>query len=79
MTGPSLVSHQVRPGAIYIALLFPSELSFGLVRMTAIPAIDDTSNGKQHIYDAGKKPPPFGHALRAYWAFDPGFVNLNIG
>ena len=47
--------------------------------MTAISAIDDTSNGKQHTYDAGKKPPPFGHALRAYWAFDPGFVNLNIG
>ena len=77
MTGSFLVSHEVRPGAIYIEQFRCGPL--GLARMTAIPAIDDTSNGKQHTYDAGKRPPPFGRALRAYWAFDPGFVNLNIG
>ncbi|EPS93523.1 hypothetical protein FOMPIDRAFT_1170445 [Fomitopsis schrenkii] len=48
--------------------------------MTAIlPTDPGSGDGKQHTYDVGKKPPPFGHALRAYWAFDPGFVNLNIG
>ncbi|KZT73541.1 PLP-dependent transferase [Daedalea quercina L-15889] len=48
--------------------------------MTAITAIDlNASDEKQYTYDAGKKPPPFGHALRAFWAFDPGYVNLNHG
>ncbi|KAH9930085.1 PLP-dependent transferase [Fomitopsis serialis] len=32
-----------------------------------------------YTYDAGRKPPPFGHALRPFWAFDPGFVNMNHG
>jgi len=48
--------------------------------MTAIDPIDpNTDDAKQYTYDAGKKPPPFGHALRSYWAFEPGFVNMNHG
>ncbi|KAH9902931.1 PLP-dependent transferase [Cubamyces lactineus] len=30
-------------------------------------------------YDASQKPPPFGHALKHYFAFDEDFVNLNHG
>ncbi|KAF9816648.1 hypothetical protein IEO21_03953 [Rhodonia placenta] len=32
-----------------------------------------------HTYDSSKKPPALGHAVRPYWAFDPGYVNLNHG
>ncbi|KAI0326635.1 PLP-dependent transferase [Cubamyces sp. BRFM 1775] len=30
-------------------------------------------------YDTSQKPPPFGHALKHYFAFDDDFVNLNHG
>ncbi|TFY59311.1 hypothetical protein EVJ58_g5854 [Rhodofomes roseus] len=49
--------------------------------MTAVDQSDNANadNAKQYTYDTGRKPPPFGHALRPYWAFDPGFVNMNNG
>ncbi|KAI0671630.1 PLP-dependent transferase [Trametes maxima] len=30
-------------------------------------------------YDVNQKPPPFGHALKYYFALDPDYVNLNHG
>ncbi|KAH9838651.1 PLP-dependent transferase [Rhodofomes roseus] len=30
-------------------------------------------------YDANEKPPPFGHAVKSFWGFDPEYVNLNHG
>ncbi|KAH9939510.1 PLP-dependent transferase [Amylocystis lapponica] len=30
-------------------------------------------------YDVNSKPPPFGHSIKHFWAFDPGYVNLNNG
>ena len=30
-------------------------------------------------YDASQKPPPFGHALKHYFALDDDYVNLNHG
>lgn len=30
-------------------------------------------------YDRSEKPPPFGHALKHYFAFDSDYVNLNHG
>ncbi|PCH42560.1 PLP-dependent transferase [Wolfiporia cocos MD-104 SS10] len=30
-------------------------------------------------YDINVKPPPFGHAIKPYWAFDPAYINLNHG
>ncbi|GBE88395.1 Hercynylcysteine sulfoxide lyase [Sparassis crispa] len=49
--------------------------------MTAINSNDQPSieGLKGHTYDAGSEPPPFGHALKHFWAFDAGYVNLNHG
>ena len=30
-------------------------------------------------YDVNQKPPPFGHPLKAYFALDKDYVNLNHG
>ncbi|PCH42561.1 PLP-dependent transferase [Wolfiporia cocos MD-104 SS10] len=49
--------------------------------MIAITA-NDASPDKQSnydTYDVNAKPPPFGHAIKPYWAFDPGYTNLNHG
>ncbi|KAI0078832.1 PLP-dependent transferase [Panus rudis PR-1116 ss-1] len=37
------------------------------------------SSDKLYTYDPESKPPPFGHPLRKYWAFDDSYVNLNNG
>ena len=33
----------------------------------------------QGAYDPAEKPPPFGHALKKYFALDHDYVNLNNG
>ncbi|TBU55573.1 PLP-dependent transferase [Dichomitus squalens] len=35
--------------------------------------------GPGETYDASQKPPPFGHPLKAYFALDEDYVNLNHG
>jgi selenocysteine lyase/cysteine desulfurase len=42
-------------------------------------AMDAKDTGKQSTYDPQTAPPPFGHALHKYFAFDPAYVNLNHG
>ncbi|KAI0926138.1 hypothetical protein AcW1_008381 [Taiwanofungus camphoratus] len=44
------------------------------IKSTAIPA-----SAESQTYDVNKKPPPFGHPIKHFWAFDPGYVNLNHG
>lgn len=34
---------------------------------------------KQYTYNPADKPPPFGHAMKKLWGFDPDYVNLNHG
>lgn len=34
---------------------------------------------RQHTYDPASRPPPFGHALKVFWALDPQYLNLNHG
>ena len=38
-----------------------------------------TYTSAQGTYDPPEKPPPFGYALKKYFALDPGYVNLNNG
>ena len=38
-----------------------------------------TYTSAQGTYDPAEKPPPFGHALKKYFALDPDYVNLNNG
>jgi len=49
--------------------------------MTALDRVTDSIRHDEelHTYDANKKPPQFGHPIKPYWAFDPGYVNLNHG
>ena len=35
--------------------------------------------GPGETYDVNSKPPPFGHLLKQYFAFDESYVNLNHG
>ncbi|KAH8099934.1 PLP-dependent transferase [Cristinia sonorae] len=35
--------------------------------------------GTGYTYDPNSKPPPFGHPLKKYWAFDKDYINLNHG
>ena len=40
----------------------------------------DTPHVKIGLWDyVGLTPPPFGHAMRQFWAFDPKYINLNHG
>lgn len=41
-----------------------------------IPKLTPAQN---ETYDANEKPPPFGHPLKAYFAIDNDYVNLNHG
>ena len=77
----SLGASHVGPLAIYIGFHHRPHCQSDLLgpSMTSTNTIEGNSDGKQHTYDVGTKPPSFGHALRAYWAFEPKFVNLNIG
>ena len=38
-----------------------------------------TLSSTRGAYDPTEKPPPFGHALKKYFALDPDYVNLNNG
>jgi selenocysteine lyase/cysteine desulfurase len=44
-----------------------------------MPVTDLKAETKAHTYDPQSAPPPFGHALFKYFAFDPAYVNLNHG
>ena len=35
--------------------------------------------GEGYTYDPSSQPPPFGHPLKKFWAFEKGYVNLNHG
>ncbi|GJE88788.1 PLP-dependent transferase [Phanerochaete sordida] len=40
----------------------------------------DTPHVKIGLWDyVGLTPPPFGHAMRQFWSFDPKYINLNHG
>ncbi|EIW57456.1 PLP-dependent transferase [Trametes versicolor FP-101664 SS1] len=41
--------------------------------------IPNLTPGPGETYDASSKPPPFGHALKPYFALDEDYVNLNNG
>lgn len=41
--------------------------------------IPNLAPGPGETYDASQKPPPFGHALKPYFALDEDYVNLNNG
>ncbi|OCH92527.1 PLP-dependent transferase [Obba rivulosa] len=47
--------------------------------MTHSTPPNDTEVPSGHTYDKDVPPPPFGHALKGFWAFDPEYVNLNHG
>ncbi|KZT06166.1 PLP-dependent transferase [Laetiporus sulphureus 93-53] len=49
--------------------------------MTVLSDQVDPASGDVQLrtYDASNKPPPFGHAIKPYWAFDKDYVNLNHG
>jgi len=39
----------------------------------------ESDRDQEYSFDATSKPPPFGHQLKKYWAFEKDFVNLNHG
>lgn len=41
-------------------------------------AASDISSDR-YTYDPSSKPPEFGKAVRKYWAFEDGYVNVNHG
>ena len=41
--------------------------------------IPNLTPSEGETYDASQKPPPFGHALKHYFALDDDYVNLNHG
>ena len=41
--------------------------------------IPNLTPSEGETYDANQKPPPFGHALKHYFALDDDYVNLNHG
>lgn len=43
------------------------------------PATMSAPEDYVYSYDPAAEPPPFGHAMRKYWGFDPAYVNLNHG
>jgi selenocysteine lyase/cysteine desulfurase len=45
----------------------------------AMTVMDPKENAKVSTYNSQKAPPPFGHALHKFFAFDPAYVNLNHG
>ena len=54
---------------------FPCHFAYNLPQMP-IPKL---SPAPGESYDASQKPPPFGHALKHYFALDDDYVNLNHG
>ncbi|EMD33519.1 hypothetical protein CERSUDRAFT_118090 [Gelatoporia subvermispora B] len=50
-----------------------------MTHLVPLPNGTEVQPPSGYTYDENAKSPPFGHALKGFWAFDPEYVNLNHG